>query len=310
MRAWRWAMLALAALPTTGCFGIGEGPSSLLVAGKWSRLRPASPPLTPEAVIVQYIRVERDASDPAIGEKLWRSGSDQFLPPKLRSDLAKNGLRVARLGEHLDPAMLELVKGGGDKAKGQNFQTKAGEKIKFEMTDVIPEWNFFRFRDDAPVGEKLEKVQGYLSVVPSLKGEREILLSLLPTVEFGETRRFGTPAANLSGLELKVEREHRTLADLKIEVALASGEVLMIGGFAEQTGTLGHAMFTRDADGKAKRSVALLRTIRPSKEDLFQSGFDVNDFFLTPESETGPARSPVRATVQLSQPGALVRAPK
>jgi len=302
-RGREFAVVAAMTLSVVGC----TGGNNFVVVGKWGKLLPTTPAISPELVAVQYLRIDRDLGDGVLNDGLWRSGDESFLEPKFRAALASNGLRVAKFTGNSDPALLGLVKDSNKRKEGASYQTQAGSAVKIELSDVVPKWSFFTIKDDRAGGETLESVQAYVSVVPHLLGENRVTLRLTPLVEFGEAKRNTTPAANLSGFEVKVERESRVLDDLKLQVDLSPGDVIVVGCHAERKGTAGRLMFVREKDGKQIQSVLVIRALRPSRDDLFEQGFDVNDFFLTPETNPTPARSPVRETVQLSRPGALVR---
>jgi hypothetical protein len=301
-----FAFVAAMALGVVGC----TGGSNFVVVGKWGKLMPTTPTISPELVAVQYLRIDREIGNSVLNDKVWKSGDDSFLEPKFRAALASNGLRVAKFTGNSDPALLGLVRDGNKRKEGASYQTQAGSAVKIELSDVVPKWSFFTIKDDRAGGETLESVQAYLSVVPHLLGDNRVTLRLTPQVEFGEAKRITTPAPNLSGFEVKVERDHRVLEDLKWQVDLSAGDVLVVGCHPERKGTAGRLMFVREKDGKQIQSVLVIRALRPSRDDLFEQGFDVNDFFLTPETNPSPARSPVRETVQLSRPGALVKKEK
>jgi hypothetical protein len=289
-----------------GCSGVPK----FVVVGKWGKMMPTTPTVTPELVAVQYLRIDREVGNRELNDTLWKSGDESFIDPKSRTALAENGLRIAKFTGNSDPTLLGLVKDGNKKKEGASYQTQAGSAVKIELTEVVPKWSFFTIKDDRAGGETLESVQGYLSVVPHLLGENRVTLRLTPQVEFGEAKRNTVPLPSLNGFEVKVERESRILDDLRWKVDLAAGDVLVVGGLPDRKGTIGRMMFVKEKDGKQIQSVLIIRALRPSRDDLFEQGFDVDDFFLTPESNPSPARSPVRETVQLSRPGALVRKEK
>jgi hypothetical protein len=302
-------VLAVVSAMIFGVVGCTGG-SNFVVVGKWGRLLPTAPAISPELVAVQYLRVDREVGNPVLNDQLWKSGDESFLEPKFRAALANNGLRVAKFTGNSDPALLGLVKDGNKRKEGASYQTQAGSAVKIELSEVVPKWSFFTIKDGRAGGETLEGVQAYLSVVPHLLGENRVTMRLTPQVEFGEAKRNATPAPNLTGFEIKVERESRILDDLKWSVDLAAGDVIVVGCHPDRKGTVGRLMFVREKDGKQIQSVLVIRALRPSRDDLFEQGFDVNDFFLTPESNPSPARSQVKETVQLSRPGALVRKDK
>src|SRR5262245_9435906 len=133
------AVLASAALGVVGC----GSASNFVVVGKWGRLMPTTPTVTPELVAVQYLRIDRELGDNVLNHGLWKSGDESFLEPKFRAALANNGLRVAKFTGNSDPALLGLVRDGNKRKEGASYQTQAGSAVKIELSDVVPKWSFF-----------------------------------------------------------------------------------------------------------------------------------------------------------------------
>jgi hypothetical protein len=282
--------LALAMIFVGGCMGGLYDRGVVDDGARANRFKPQPPPVTPESLLVQCQFVERPEGDPAINEMVWRSADEQILSPRFRTELSRNGLRVAKLSAQLGPEMLALLE-NEKKKDGNSHQVLAGTKVKIEMTPVAPRWNLFTFQDGVPKGENIERAQGFMLATPSLSGAARVHLSLTPDIEFGdETRKF-TVGNRLSGLDMLASRPTRVFDDLKIDLDLASGEFLLIGCHPSPKGTLGQLLLTRKNGDAGTQRLLVVRVIRPSREELYQAGYDVNQFFLTPEGDV-PKTSP------------------
>jgi hypothetical protein len=297
------AALLIAAL-AGGCLPTWSDASRATGAGRWNRFKPPAPPaLTPETVILQYIKIEREIGNVGLDDTIWREGDDQFLPPNLRAELSRNGIRCARFGGELGSEMLALLENSNERNEGRSHQLVAGTMVKMQLTEPLPRVQLFSFSSGSPKGETLENAQGFLHVTPTLAAGGKILLAMTPQIDYGERMRTPAVAQNLTGLELKTERPCRAFNELRIETAVSSGDFLLFGCIADRAGTFGGDCFLREKDGKKLQAVLLVRALRPKREDLFQAGFETNDFFLSPNSSKVAPASAARRTIAAARRG-------
>jgi hypothetical protein len=91
-------------LSFAGCTGVPK----FVVVGKWGKLMPSTPTITPEVVAVQYLRIDREVGNTVLNDELWKTGDESFVEAKERTALANNGIRVAKFTGNSDPALLGL----------------------------------------------------------------------------------------------------------------------------------------------------------------------------------------------------------
>ncbi|HVJ83252.1 MAG TPA: hypothetical protein VNC50_19460, partial [Planctomycetia bacterium] len=223
-----------------GCLPTWSDASRAAGTGRWKRFKPpASPTLTPETVVLQYIKIEREIGNVGLDDTIWRDGDDQFLPPNLRAELARNGLRCVRFGDQLGSEMLALLEKCNERNEGRSNQLIAGTMVKLQLTESLPRLQLFSFATGAAKGETLENAQGFFHVTPTLAAGGKILLSMIPQIDYGERMRTPAVSQNLTGFELKTERPCRAFNELRIETAVSSGEFLLLGCVADRAGTFG-----------------------------------------------------------------------
>lgn len=255
------------------------------------------PEMGPDVVELRYLYLECDLGDKSLNEMAWSDADEQCFPLEIKSRMKRNGLRIGKLGDRLPPALLKLIEANGDSPSGRLHQSKAGLMVKIQATEVRPKWNLFVLGSSQPVGEEIADAQGYLYITPNNGEQGQIDLEVNPVLEYGQHVHRRVPAPDLSGWQIRNDRDVREFPEFNTEVALSSGEFMLIGCWPEESGTLGHNFFTKNVSGKTRQTVLLICASRPSREDLLRAGYDFDDFFLTPVRQLIPdARSPARET--------------
>lgn len=293
-RAPCWSLLVLAFVAMCGCIA---DPMKTVENG-WSRFKPKMPPVGPDVVDLQYIFLERELDNRELNEVVWAEADEQFIDMERRNHLKANGFRVAKLGTRLSQDLQSLVKSGSPAGQGRLHETHSGVMAKVQTTEVVPSWSLFSVQENRSAGETITDGQGYLHVTPTTIGDSGVQLSVLPVLEYGQRQNRRVPAPDLSGWQLRNERDSRAFQDLQFELDLVTGEYLLIGCWADRKGTLGWQYFTKQNKGKTLQSVLLVRVLRPSRDALLTAGYDVDDFFLTPPNKDGnTGRSSIRETM-------------
>lgn len=299
MRKW-WA-LAVVGCVMSGCM---HDAASLVDVSGWQRLKPKLPKLTPDVVELHYIFVEREAGNDDIDQNVWEEANEQAIALDVKNELNDNGIRVGVLGSRLSPKMHELLEKSNSSNQGRRHHTRSGGLVKIQMTEVMPQLSLLTNLNGRPRGQEIENAQGYLNVTPGLKARDSIQIAVLPVVEHGRRRNRYTPRPEYGGWQLRNEREAQTFEELKVELNIESGDYLIIGCRSDQKGTLGHTLFNKTVDGRARQTLLVIRPVRPTREDLYTAGFDFDDFFLTPIRGTQlHGRSNARETVLMARRG-------
>lgn len=286
-------LAGLVAIAAIGCMGDRMTTVENTVSRRFALREPV---VTPDVVELHYIFLERDEADPLINTKIWEEADEQAYSLDQREEIAANGLRIGKLGGRLSPELLKLL--DSQKPNGRRHQCHAGSLAKVQTTEVTPSFNLFAVTGGHAKGETIENAQGYLYLVPTLEDSDAVSLALSPEIEHGERQNKRLPAPDLSGWQIRCERETRSFPDLKVTLELASGEYLLVGCYPAKRGTLGYQFFTRDGETARKQTVLVIRAVRPTREALAAAGHNVDDFFFPKiRKSTGSLRSLVAETL-------------
>lgn len=263
----------------------------------WERITRKLNPVNPDDLEVHYIFIERELDSHEINDVLWAEADEQALAIEQVNDLRDNGLRLATIGSRLSPKVEEMLKKANDSGKGFRQRTRAGDLIRIQATENLPHWSLFTFKRGQAKGQEIEDGQGFLNIVPSIAGETAVRLSVVPVIEFGQRVNKRTPSRDLSGWQMRSERESRVFEEIRFPIDLESGDYFLLGCNPERKGTIGCHFFTRLQSGKTWQTVLLGRVIRPSREELIKAGHDPGSALLADDRSLRAGRSIVRETL-------------
>ena len=234
------------------------------------------PALQPDTVVVQQLRIDRPDGDPALSDRLWRAADDHFLDAEQKAELARHGLRAAKLPEPTPAEFLALL--DDRHPAGSSNQMLAGHPFRIELTGIVPEHTLFRCADGALRGETLRQVQGYLLATPMLAAGDRVKLAVEPRLELGEPRPQTAPGAGLQALEWQLEREAMEFPELRLTAELANGQCLLVGPLPEAANTLGGLLFRKRKENQTLSGVVVIRVLRPSADERFRAGLPDDSF--------------------------------
>lgn len=294
-------LLSLCLLWSLGCAQDGRR----VADASWSRFKPKMPDPAPDLVELHYIFIERDEGNPLLNQTIWAEADEQAIPLDKRQSLAENGLRLGKLGSRLSPEILKLLEKSNAQGEGRRHIAHSGGLAKVQTTDVRPKMSLFTVAEGQPRGEELADAQCYMHVTPVIESGHDIRLQIVPEIEFGQRKNRRTPAPDLSGWQIRNDRDARSFPDLKVELSLNSGEYALLGGLPDRRGTVGACSFTQEQNSDRKQTVLLIRVVRPTRDELYSAGYDLDDFFLGRfKKPSSPSRSSVGETLLSSRRGA------
>lgn len=291
------SVLTLVALSllSGGCVG---DKATLLATSQWAqRIKPKPPEPTPDVVELHYIFLERPVDDRTLNVEIWKTADELIVSMEQKTAWQQNGLRIGKIGSRLPESVLKLLK-RNPKKEGRRHHTSSGHLVKVQMTDNRPKWELNIVKAGQPEAQEIEDGQGILYLTPTLGEADAVAIDVEPVFEFGRKSSKRIPAPDLGGWQIRTQREQQTFPFLKSELAVASGDYLLIGCWPHEENSIGAEMFIKERDGGRYQQVMLIRAYRPTRDALYLSGFDYDRFFLTPpDDEQVVARSMVRETV-------------
>lgn len=269
-RAWRNTILAAALLScVVGC-ALWKGESTA---------PPSLPPakMAQDTVVLEiaFVRIAGEALQEQ--DELWRQIDEQPLSAETRRRLTENGLRAGVCSSQLPPLLRKLldekadplaVKGPGapdDVTSTQRqLQSRAGKRGVILSGAQHDKLALLVQEDGRVTGEEYLQAQCLFAVKTFPQGDGSVRLELIPEIEHGEARQrwVGQDAS----FRVESSRDQKVLDDLRMELKLSPGEVLVLTCTSDHKG-LGKNFFAQGAAGEQK--VLLIRIAQTQYDDVF-----------------------------------------
>lgn len=291
-------LLVVMCLATVGS-GCVSDKGTVVSTSAWAeRLKPKPPEATSNVVELHYIFIEREAGNELIEKTIWAEADELVVPLERKREWESNGLRLGKLGSQLTPDILKLLEASNPTGEGRRHITQSGGMVKVQMTDNMPVMHLLSMVEGKPRGEEIADAQGCFHITASATASGGVHLAIHPAVEHGPVEHKWTPAPDLSGMQRRSQRATKAFPELAMELELGSGEYVLLGKMPGDSRTLGDHFFSKQVRAEKKVTVLLIRAIRPTRDELYSSGNDFDDFFLTPIHRNRPtAPSNIRETV-------------
>jgi hypothetical protein len=268
------ALALVAALWLSGCEQLVYKPKGT------SPLAPLQ--LTDDGVELEVIFIRFPAGDAEMNGALWNDVDEQSLPAAARSELAANGLRAGVIrGE--TPAIL-----AHRLAAAEDHSTLAAAAAKLEAEPAVrrsrlqmhhdrpgniiasPVYDQLSplIRDEGQLGGKTyRQAQGEFIIDVDPQPDRNVTLSLLPELQYGEARQ--KYVADDGIIRMESAKPKRTFDKLKLTATLAPDQMLLVTSLPERPGSLGHYFFTEPKSGRLDQKLLVIRLSDTKYNDLF-----------------------------------------
>lgn len=269
----RVSILALAAVSIAGCTPVkpqGRSP-----------LTPAQ--MSPETVVLEMFFVRCGVNDPRANTKVWEQVDEQVIAGEARRVLARNGFRAGVIAGPLPTELSQLMELKGepvrdpDKANAVDLQTeprvlkrhlqlRAGQPSQILASPVYDEWPVLIPEGDQVSGHTYRQAQGLFELKASQQRDGRVRLELLPQLSYGEVRQHWV--GNQGMLRLEASRPKRAFSDMRMEVTLTAGHLLMLAALPQRPGSLGNYFFSDNSSGQPEQKLLLIRLIQTQHDDL------------------------------------------
>ncbi len=244
----------------------------------------------PDSVALEIFQVRVPATDEELDQQLWQSADEQRLDLELRHELIRNGFRAGVLsgtipdklalslkleselpetkvervitGENADPTVTRRV-----------VQLDKSDSATIQVSSLRDKLHILMNEDGGLRGRSYEQVQAvYTMRAEAIVGQR-VHLRLIPELQHGELRN--RYAGSDQGIFLVTpSRERELYDDLELSLELTPGELLVVGGLPDASGSLGHAFHAESQRGPAELKLVLIRLIEvPGSEILADADF-------------------------------------
>lgn len=267
------------ALSTTGCARIERRGKSPL------------PPLrmSQETVTVEKFSIRFPCDDADLNGPLWNDVDEQCFSPELRRRLAAHGLRAGLVGNQL-PASLERLLATKEPPPTQTsgqiqmpelnlvneptvlrglVQNQGGQRAEVIVAgerEPIASLSLLKTSADGRVGgETLNKVVGLLALKMFPQGDGRTRLEIIPELRHGDAKQ--RVEASNGVMRFNVEPDRMVFHDLRLETALAPGQMILLTCLPNRPGSLGQHLFTEEQSSQPRQQKLLMFRLANSPLD-------------------------------------------
>jgi hypothetical protein len=249
-----WCAIVVCAALAGGCITRTPRPPVESVA------RSLAPVVPVEGVYLESVILERPLGDRFLDRDLW-AGALPVGSQETQALLSENGLRARVLSGSL-PQKFQALLESETEALGGRGLTFAMRKEDVLPTSGPSERCEFGLLADlagkrAPVA--LKQARGGVMVRPEPAGNGRVKVYCEPQIQHGEKRDYLRPSADGTGFVKLEEVPLARYPVLGFDAPLGRSEYLIIGWQADQSDTLGAALFAVEASGQPRQRVLVVR---------------------------------------------------
>lgn len=239
-----------------------------------------TPRMSPDSVVLEVAVLDIPA-DGAADEQLWREVDEQQVPPPVRRELARCGLRCGVSGTQLPDWVNRRLKAQQkdvdfESADGaavlanvptqQRLQCRAGRKRTIPLGPPHAEVTAPSLAEPGDAPRTWRDAQCELALVATPKGDGGAIIELTPQVQSGKVRQRWVGAAG--SFRLDTSRDCDLLENLRVSATLTPGQTIFVSA-SPAPGGLGQAFFGGAGDKSSRRKVVLVRLAQTQTDDLF-----------------------------------------
>jgi hypothetical protein len=261
--------------------------------------------------LLRVVILNRPFRDPAINEVIWRVADEQVLAPAVRRAHEANGLRIGRVTGELPRELETILQEGGaqnPKVVPTNLFTESGEQSLISISEPVAQVSLLVNRDNRVSGKDYQAASGFIRVTARHEGAHGVALRLVPEIHHGPLQRTFPALPNASGfapreLSIRDGQQEEPIRELAADVAVETGQVVVMGCRPESQRSLGSFLFSETAaeGGPSQQRLILIWASRnlPGVLDEKSKNHDRPRLFKRP---VGPPPPPVSPTTPAPTP--------
>jgi hypothetical protein len=238
-----------------------------------------APKMSSDSVTLEiaFVRMSGEAQERQ--DELWLAIDEQQLPAPVRVCLLQNGMRMGVCDSQMPPLLRTLldekadplaVTGTGASATGdvtatqRQLQTRAGKRGVILAGSPRDELTLLMQHDGRLTGQTFRNAQCLFAMKAFPQGDGRVRIELVPEIEHGATKQRWVGQEGMFHPE--ASREQKVVGELKMDLVLSPGEVIVATCTADQKG-IGKQFFASGAPGEQK--VMLIRLAHTQYDDVF-----------------------------------------
>jgi len=259
------------------------------VGGGKSPLRPARP--SPDSVTMEIIWARFPAGDPQLNEAAWQNIDETQITPAVRRALANNGFRVGVIGGTLPDAVARVLRHGEQPTQdptspqrpdeisdlmaepivhGRIRQLPRDQRYEIQASDIYPSLPLLVNGGRELGGGIYQQAQAIYALRVDPQSDRTALVELTPELHHGAPRIRWTRGDDGSGILRQAPlRDHEVFHELRMNVKLAPGEMLVLMSLPDAGSRLGQYFHTVDSTEGLQQKLILIRLAQAPPSDTF-----------------------------------------
>jgi hypothetical protein len=229
--------------------------------------------------------------DDAQLDDLWKFVDEQPLSADLRTRLAANGMRAGLVGPNIPDSLAAALKVTDRRVSEDERQlvslnpdggvtlrvvhAQQGKRTELVIPHVREEMSLLEFDGGQARGKTYRQAECRLALRAFNERGGRVQLELTPEVHYGE---FKSRVRGSDGMWLFTqERAKRVFHELKLEPALAAGQMFVITSRPDRSGSAGHHFFTDTSGDKPVTVLWVIRVSRAAPDRVFDDGAAKHD---------------------------------
>lgn len=223
---------------------------------------------------------------PFLNEGLWNQVDETRLDWSVRAKCAANGLRVGVIPGHAPEDVVRFLreseKGAVQEgltlkfedasveqtAETRHRQVRSGQRFEIALGDArVSETVFFHESADNITGETYQQAQYVLNGKVDLVDSGSVRLQLTPELQYGEASL--RPVALGAGLSWQSGRDRKVFHELRMDMELQPGEILVVSCDPEKQASVGGRAFRAGDEEIPQQRIVLIRLTQTQHDENF-----------------------------------------
>jgi hypothetical protein len=261
-----YALAGMLAAAGVGC----KKPLNLTAEPANSTIARSLTPMVPaEGLLVQSVMIEQPVGDAFLDCELWRAARP-VGEPETRALLAENGLRAGILSGTLPQRFQDLIHSDADTVSPSEMSFNTRKEAVIPTAGPVDPCRFELLTDLAGQKRPIEFRGARCGVLvrPRAEGGGRVIVYCEPQIQHGERRDRYRPNEDGTGFVKTEEMPLERFSKVGFDAVLGAGDCLVIGWNAEQTDSLGQALFAVEINNRPRQRVLVIRAYQNGRSSL------------------------------------------
>lgn len=244
---------------------------------------------TNDAVTLEIFFARFPRGDTQLNGPAWDEIDEQAIPVAVRHRLAANGFRAGLAAGNLPPSMANLLQlhdrspssptglqvvdlQSEPTATQRLLQLSDGQPGYIAKSEVRSELPVLWYRNGQLEGRTFHGAQCLFAARTTRQEDGRVEVELVPELHYGEAQQQYRGENGV--FRVQNTRPKQVFADLAIRAVLSPGQMLVIGGRDERSGSIGDRFFSAVSECGEEQKLLVLRLVHSAPDDPLQANDD------------------------------------